>query len=304
MAKNFVNKAKRRKTPSCKKDFNAMAGKLALAYARADDPDGIALRAWNKYVPLSPKTAFNILTRDLPPQTELTIKFRDKHGNGLLNIECDDLENDTKWFSDSRDFELRWKKADTGCVDVNDFRAGQGTGRILMRNQIEFFHACGVRKFKILAASRNGGYTWARMGFLPETPDSPSFKRGTKDVAGARLEMVRPYLPPETYDRVKALLEFSKKHDMWRVADQDTDLVPLLAPVLAPDEENDDAPLAELRRVYEDAWQKAVDTGRSLPLGRALLSGTMWSGALDMDSKRQMKRIARYTGGWKYIAPA
>lgn len=261
------------------RQFAAMKGQLRLVFnkeARAE-----AVRAWNNYVPLSPKTAFEMLTRELPQGTQVEFRRMDIHGGGYLKIFKYDEENGGDLLSDLRDFDLLAREAGMGFVEVAPQAQGRGLGRRLMRNQIEFFHACGVRRFNIYASNNNGGYTWARMGFLPQEPAEEDSYSGVRRKVEGELAVLAPVIGRRWGARVRDLLRFEKETDLWALADLDLDLAPLVG--------------------ARKDFRGMVRAGEALPLGRVLLSGTDWDGTLDLRDARQMARVEKYCGGFAFI---
>ena len=305
MGRKIDNTAPRRDIDVRARDFKELKGKLTLDFnTQSKAPEKAAVRAWNSYIPLSPRTVFNMLTRDLPRGTTVKIDDFDETGHGNLSIECETPAGN-ELLSDSRDFHFGEREAGQGNVSVRHSKQGRGLGRRLMRNQIEFLHACRVKRFNIYAGLDNGGYTWARVGFLPRDVKSDSFRRHVIDKVESRLAMLRPLLDKATLEQTGRRLKFRRRADIWGLSDIETDLVPLLA--RAFEGAGRKAPLSESeRRIiayhFQADYNEAVRRGRPLPLGRVLLTGTSWEGTLDLDSRRQMKRVGAYCGGWKYIS--
>ena len=304
MSKPIANTAPHRDAPVTKRDFKALKGRLSLEFNYSSGiHEREAVRAWNKYVPLAPDVAYRILTRDLPRGTQVAFVGLDTDGTGLLKIEKDEKigANHRDVFSNSRHFKLEEGKVESGSVSVAGRRQGRGYGRLTMRNQIEFFHACGVKRFEILAASENGGYTWARVGFLP-TDVAGDLKTGVARDVRAQLRDLRLVLDDKTISKVENYLRFRRRTDLWRIADMDIDLMPLLAPAFN-EEEGKFSPdqKKELRSRFGEDFRDAARDSRPLPLGRVLLTGTSWDGVLDLNDRKQMKRVGAYCGGWKCI---
>lgn len=306
MSAGFENTAPRRTEPARRRDFVGLKGDLSLRFnfhSHQFSKDAVA--AWNNHIPLSPRTAYEILTRDLPAGTRVSFTEMDDHGGGNLTLEnLSDAGDGRETFSNDREFNLSRHEVYQGTVRVHSAQQSRHIGRHSMRNQIEFFHACGVREFNILAGSKNGGYTWARLGFLPAEFDG-DFCASMRRAVNKDMDILRPILDPATRTRIDRSLRFRRRTDLWRIADTDTDLVPVLSGVFnraSADAAPADIALRDtLRLRYGDAFDRAVSSGRPLPLGRVLLTGTSWDGILDMNDKRQMRRVGAYCGGWKYI---
>lgn len=305
MAKLIANTAPHRDAPVRKRDFKALKGRLSLEFNYASEMhEREAVRAWNKFVPVTPDVAYRMLTRDLPRGTMVSFTGLDTDGTGSLTIEKDEKNGASHRdvFSNSRKFKLADETVESGSVTVAGRRQGRGYGRLTMRNQIEFFHACGVKKFEIFAASENGGYTWARLGFLPSDV-AGDLKTGVARDVRSQLRDLRPVLDDKTIGKVENYLRFRRRTDLWKIADIEIDLMPLLAPAFNDEatgrfsaEQKDD-----LRSRFGEDFRKAARDGRPLPLGRVLLTGTSWDGILDLNDRKQMKRVGAYCGGWKYI---
>jgi hypothetical protein len=305
MSKPIVNTAPHRDAPVTKRDFKALKGRLSLEFNYSSQiHERESVRAWNKFVPLTPDVAYRMLTRDLPRGTTVSFEALDTDGTGFLKIEKEEKSgaNVRDLFSNSRKFKLGDGKVESGSVSVAGRRQGRGFGRITMRNQIEFFHACGVKKFEIFAASENGGYTWARLGFLPSDV-AGDLKGGVARDVRKQLHDLRPVLDDKTIAKVENCLRFRRRTDLWRIADMDVDLVPLLAPAFneKADKRFTEEQKEELCSTFGEDFRKAQRDNRPLPLGRVLLTGTSWDGVLDLNDRKQMKRVGAYCGGWKYI---
>lgn len=290
----FENTAPQRKKDTPKTQFRALRGQLTLSFGRAArDPDPGTLRAWNSYVPLAPRTAYDVLTRGLPEETQVKITDLDCAGQGSLTIQKFDDEQGGELFSDERPFDLRLGEVEMGMVSVSPDYQGRGLGRALMRNQIEFFHACAVRRFNIVASSANGGYTWARMGFLPQDIRAPRLRDKEMKKVHEKIALLRPLLTKADLAVAEDAAQLRRATDLWRLADLRTDMAPALAKAIR---KND-----KLRDMVSYQFHRAQEGGYELPLGRLLLSGASWDGTLDLENRRQMKRVDAYCGGFRYI---
>jgi GNAT superfamily N-acetyltransferase len=305
MSEGFPNNAPRRKHPVDKAQFDALRGALCFGFNRAGGINDDMLAAWERHIPLAPRTAVRILTRDLPRGTGTGFTLLHKDGAGELEIIRWDRHQYEPLMKDSRTFDLAEGCVNQGDVFVAPHVQGRGYGRTMMRNQVEFFHACGARLFDIHAASENGGYTWARLGFLPQFTGSDSFRASVKRPVLTHLETLEPVLGRKTAEKIESLLEFRKPTDMWELADMREDVLPKLTPVFNRTARGPRLSVAQrqdLHDMYRAAYQEAAKKGRGMPLGRLLLTGTAWKGRLHMDDRAQMTRVGQYCGGWKYIA--
>lgn len=294
-----------------RRSLEAVKGKLAMEFNRmADqdfDPQKQAVRFWNKYIPFSPQTAVEILTGDLPKSTRVYLYDVYPHGQGDLKIGKPYAAELGRCFGDHRSFDLSEGTVESGFMMIGTQLRGRGIGRIMMRNQIEFFHACGARDFKIMAGSNNGGYTWARMGFLPTGSESPYFNKEIIIPFKQKMKALKPFLPRALYREVMGSISFDDPHAIWQIADQRVDIMPHLKPLYDSKghirnglKKKQD----RLTTIARDVFNEASQGGTGLPLGRLLLTGSTWNGVLKMDDPVQMARVGRYVGGWRYIAPA
>jgi len=265
------------------------------------------IKLWNRFIPVAPDKAFEILTRDLPDDTEIVLKLEDD-GSGRIDVDSDEK------FNEGRDFDIKKKTLKAGMIRVKDGYQGKGYGRFILRNEMEFFHALGIRKFKVTASLDNGGYTWARMGFLPVKDDD--FKGTAREVRES-IKALKPLLSDEEKQKLKNWGAFRRRTDMWKVADADIDLGPRLSRLFnkAAQGAEEEEPKKSVRKARElvdalkDHFSKAVfdymktqaEKNGSVMIGRVLLTGTSWDGEIDMDNVKQMERVGNYTGGWRYL---
>jgi hypothetical protein len=304
-----VNTAPRRSRSVQESSFTRSARSHRLTYQFNDAANGkaAAILAWNKYIPLTPAMASKILTRGLPAQTYVNITDIDEKGCGEIEYHAAARRagghGGNAIFHDSREFDLSKNKLLDGLITVSGKQQEKNYGRIIFRNQIEFFHACGVKKFEVLAASTNGGYTWARFGFLPDTIRDNYFKTNVIEPIEEKYTMLRSLLPEAERLKIDQAIKFRKKTDMWKLADCEYDLVPVLSEVFnkANNKRYNRVLAQELKMELQDEFDRAKSAGRPLKLGRVLLTGTSWTAKLDFKNREQMKRVSEYTGGFKYI---
>lgn len=238
---------------------------------------------WRKYMPISEDEAKKILLQDMPQDTIVKITLG-TDGIGSLAISHDEV-------NDNRSFSMEQKVVDNGMMHTNT--NGAGLGRKLMRNEIEFFAACGIQHFNIQAGSSAGGYAWARFGFLPKgTPEN------FIDKARNRYERIQPLLTTEEQQTVEDILEFKNPQDMWRLADMKTDLAPRLRDIFRKAAAGNATAANQKDRMFSVIKQYKRE-GTEMPIGRVLMAGNKWEGTLDFANKEQMDRIEKYVGGWK-----
>ncbi len=267
--------------------------------------------SWEKYSPFTQDEAREILTRDLPKQTDVRFTVQDK-GYISFKIEADNI------ISEMRSCDFREHEAYKGVLEVAHYERGHGLGRALMRNQIEFYRACGIKKMEINAASEAGAYAWARMGFLPK-----DIEYDLKREVQHRWQMFEGLLTNEEISgfekpgTIYSALDMRRREDLWQIADQRADMAPRIRDLFSR-AANGDMAAAELaddlQSCYVDAkvvigrWglpkfdlQQEVLGGQYMPIGRLLLMRTEWEGYLDFNNEKQMARVESYVGGWKGI---
>lgn len=231
-----------------------------------------------------PQTARAILGRDLPPDTKINITSFDNE-NYKLEVSSQEL-------SDSRYFYPEKKLAWVGEIEA--YKTGNGLGRKLMRNEIEFFSLCGIKEFNIYAGLAAGGYTWARFGFLPTAESLPALN----DEIGSRYQAIRPLLAESEQEVFDKLTTLKKPQDIFTLVDTRVDIRPRLKKIF-----NAAAGTRELKEIIRtcDIQKGHLDKPKDYPLSRALLEGLNWDGILDMTNKEQMARVEKYVGGWNFI---
>lgn len=305
MSCEIVNTAPRRTADVTAVQFAAVRGRLAFGFNRTTCADDALMAAWNKHIPLSPRTMVRMLTRNLPRDTQAGFSQFHESGRGELEVWRWNHGGYDLLMNDSRTFDLPAGTVLQGNVTVAPHLQGRGYGRTLLRNQIEFFHACGMKDFNITAGSDNGGYSWARMGFLPVKTGESLFHKGVVRHVSGRLELLAPVLPEDTVREVQELLQFNDPRDMWRLADMTVDVRPGLTAVFERATSAaavDDIHRQRLRLLFAEAAESAAKRDASLGLGRLLLTGAVWHGQLDMRNRDQLTRMGRYCGGWQFLS--
>lgn len=97
--------------------------------------------------------------------------------------------------------------------------AGEGFGKDALRGMMREYERVGVEKVTVQAALSQGGYAWARYGFLPDDPD------GLAQTVEYRLGSV-PDLSYETKNAVRDVINSTRREDgrhdprlLWKIAD-------------------------------------------------------------------------------------
>ncbi|MEZ0260657.1 MAG: hypothetical protein ACAH80_06575 [Alphaproteobacteria bacterium] len=253
-------------------------------------------QAWKEHVPMTKAKAERMLKRGLPRGTKVSVKV-DSDGQGRLELDASYISEVTK------SFDLDKKVAYSGYMELA--KTGKGIGRKIMRNQIEFFIASGCEKLEMHAGLNAGGYTWARLGFLPY--DKGEYKddfRELRQEVRERYKKVAPLLSDSEKERMDEILKFKDAKAVWKLADSRIDLGKRLRDVFKA-AANDDRKAQRL----EEKLSPLVDSDdlkgdKPQPIGRILLAGTSWHGEMDFKDKAQMKRVSDYVGGLEAKPPA
>lgn len=252
---------------------------------------------WDKYVPMPFAEAKEILTRDLPEGTSVALDFVRGGGQGMLSISG-------QGFFETRTFDMDRKVIHPGMVSATK-QKGHGYGRIIMRNEIEFFKSCGVKRFNINASSTAGGYVWARFGFMPAPEAIIPLLTRLQDNFKALKDILTPQ---EQQDVKNAIRGRGLPDDVWGVSDLRVDIAPRLREVFAKANSGDAAARTlsdQLTKVegIKNAIAEITHDQQAMPLGRALLAGSYWQGYFDLNNPVQTERASKNIGGWKSSAP-
>lgn len=178
-------------------------------------------------------------------------------------------------------FSLKSGKLLPGDMEILD--NGMGLGRRVMAGVLEMGRVCGFTESEIFAASRNGGYTWARFGYVMAEPHAP---KGLPERVAA-LKILVPQLP---WQQLEPHLAFTDPRDIWAVAD------------FAHDRQLPD--LGGLREVMQDVADNRDIIRHTLNAynnrdvffnaGKFLLAGIWWQGRFDLNCEEQNARLQHY----------
>ena len=252
---------------------------------------------------ITPVQAYQILVRDLPGDIRsgqsgmpvIDLRLQDK-----IHIQAH--QDNQKLFGDSRKF-LDAETVGSGNMVVN-FGQGNGTGRRLMRNEIELFTLMGFKKFEIQASMGNGAYSWARLGFLPKNDIS---RDALSLQLKHRISMLREFniINNVQADELRTLADLDAPEDIRNIANLRENLFTRLDPVFR----QNTATLTEDWFVGNEqgvthiiaSLNQAGQSGGYFPLARALLTAASWAGELDLTNRSELGHVAEYTGGFKYL---
>jgi hypothetical protein len=142
--------------------------------------------------------------------------------------------------------------------DLNRGAQGKGISKDLLANSIKLYDQAGIQRVGLMAALSVGGYAWAKYGFQPKPG------RETQELfvtIGDRLSQLRG-VPQPVRNIVKRLLERGDPKAIWAISDLDG---------------------VKVRRGEKE-----------VPLGKALLLGTVWKGSLHLDDPEARARFDQY----------
>lgn len=244
-------------------------------------------KLWAQRMPIPSALAVAILQRDLPPDCTYNISLYDDEG--WLFLDGDDA-------SDSRKFDMACGTVQPGDLVIRHDAQYQGLGRLILRNQIEFFHAIGMKQLKINAAREAGGYSWARMGFLPDMPLDSELT----DNLQRRYELIKPFL---TAAATPDLLPVPVKqpHDLWAIADASVNIAACLPAFFSAAAQSFSGSDKEISNTIGALFDRRLRDGKPVTLGQFLLAGMSYPAFLDLNDASQLKRVGDYAGGWRYI---
>lgn len=241
---------------------------------------------------LDPVIAGTILLRDLPPDTGITAHFSATTPHAMrLDITGPDHYS-------NRTFLMNKGVACPGNFSVGPENRQNGLGRRIMRNQIEFAHAAGMKRINITAALSTGGYAWARFGFLPDMPDL--LINGVAAGINQGFTAISRFLTDSEKRDIIPFTRMMRPKDIWHVADNRTDIASRLRDAFESGithGKGDRLMVADLKYRFREI----VAQGKPVTVGQALLCGRVWNGHLDLGNAEQMKRAGDYSGGWKYL---
>jgi hypothetical protein len=250
---------------------------------------------WAGYAPFSPKTAFEIITRDLNlSKIDISIRFQnDPRFAPALNITGPDL-------SYTKEFGAHAGCVGAGYIEIKKSAQGNNTGRKLVRNVVEFFSLCGHQHESYdTAGAENGGFTWAKYGLLPfELDEEVELYQAVQ----SRIRIAWDVLTDVEKTYISQYKELKDPKDLWGIADADFDFTDRFIHFKNPQQlegafsSSEHGPKA-FKRLFEMAH-----SGRKISLGQYCLTATSWGAVLDYTSVEQMTRISNYTGGFKYLS--
>lgn len=245
-------------------------------------------KLWAQQMPIPSRLAEAILKRDLPADCGYQVLLL-SDTEGWLFLDGGD-------YSDSRKFDLATGIVQPGDLVIHGDTQYQGLGRRIMRNQIEFFHAIGMKKLRIQAAREAGGYSWPRMGFLPEMPLDAGFQRALE----RRYELITPFLDASAA-AASLPVTLTQAHDLWVIADQSVDIAARLPDFFKVAAQSFSGADKETSNTIDVLLGGRARQGHPVTLGQFLLAGTSYPAFLDLDDASQMMRAGAYAGGWRYI---
>lgn len=135
-----------------------------------------------------------------------------------------------------------------------------------LRANIDHYRQLGLSHVDVNAGLDRGGYAWARYGFVPSQESWDVLRAALR----ARVNEPSLDLAPAERRALLDLLGNSEPRTIWTIADNRTPAV--------------------------INGQPLMFRGKPVPLGNHLLSGTNWSGSLDLNDASVMRRFYDYVG--------
>ena len=96
-------------------------------------------------------------------------------------------------------------------LDLVKDAQGKGIASTYLKNSVDLYKKAGVARIDIQAAAANGGYTWARLGFVPNDTSWDYVKENLADLI--------PDLSPEHQAELLPILNRRDPKAIWEVAD-------------------------------------------------------------------------------------
>jgi GNAT superfamily N-acetyltransferase len=145
----------------------------------------------------------------------------------------------------------------------------QGIGNDIIRHNMDWYRANGVDNVNVLAASQDGGYHWARTGFVPTKEGFAGWDAVRKRVGNDLESLHATYgLGDEGYQAAKSILADPDPRAIWRLAD--------------------------LQHPVGTGSYSGGQARPPVPLGKRLLSGERWDGTFDVTDPDTMDRFDAY----------
>lgn len=100
---------------------------------------------------------------------------------------------------------------------VNERFQGRGLGARLLANAISAYRAAGFKTIECGAGRQNGGYTWARLGFLASRPGWD----GLREHVWPRVRQLEDQLPAQVRQTLRQIMSNDDPRALWLLADLD-----------------------------------------------------------------------------------
>ncbi|HAU29042.1 MAG TPA: hypothetical protein DCW68_02910 [Rhodospirillaceae bacterium] len=138
-----------------------------------DVSDKENIQAWNRHVRMAPKDFYNAICQ--PPlensQMRLTLSL---WGDMSVNLSRHGNHRELE-FDLHAEFDLQKRTGTFNYMEVSAALQGKGIGSSATTRLFNLVHQMGVCEIRTEASLANGGYTWARLGFMPGSPKWPAF---------------------------------------------------------------------------------------------------------------------------------
>lgn len=181
------------------------------------------LKRWNRGMRRPPQRIYDVLAADMPQKFSIEASYWVHSKECRLGFE---VKKDGKsLMTAARSFDMEEKKVSHDRFVVTENARGMGIATVFLRNSMRLYKRMGIEKVTVMASMANGGYTWARFGFLP---GQQSWER-LQDRLKKRLSELEDKLPRRTYKLAEAALRQKTPKGLWIIADLavEVDGVPL-----------------------------------------------------------------------------
>jgi GNAT superfamily N-acetyltransferase len=144
-----------------------------------------------------------------------------------------------------------------------------GISNEILRHNIDWYRNNGIDNVNVFAASQDGGYHWARTGFVPTKEGFSGWDKLRKRVGNDLDSLHATYgLPDNVHAEAKAILADPDPRAIWRLAD--------------------------MRHPVSGGSYGSGQAKPPIPLGARLLSGERWDGNFDVNDPDVLTRFNAY----------
>ncbi|HAU29045.1 MAG TPA: hypothetical protein DCW68_02925 [Rhodospirillaceae bacterium] len=276
---------------------------------------------WEQIFPMSQDELCVLLGDEMPEKTALHLDLREKDKVCLALTTPSSSGSEPDIYFTSTLSSGNQPEGLIITVKVAPHLQGKGIARRALANLVSLGKTMGISRFSLSATLENGGYAWARFGFMPD-PGSWDFLRTS--FLHPRLELFSEAMPPHVRAQVETAIASNDPSAIFALAAIRASSEPLsLGKILCSGQDwNPDGetvptpqqweamkpkirkrmecfslllPLEDTQEIYallkarspEAALGIARKTLPSFPIGRLMLAGTSWTGSLDLENPVQ-----------------